>query len=42
MENFAGSASTIVARSSLGKPTPITVSSRDRAAKTIRPTRNFT
>src|SRR5882762_7200641 len=39
--NLSGSAATIAARSSLGKPTPITVSSRENAAKTMRPTRNL-
>src|SRR5258708_27387357 len=39
--NSAGSAATIAARSALGKPTPITVSSPENAAKTMRPTRNL-
>src|SRR6476620_10326909 len=39
--NLSGSAATTAARSSLGKPTPITVSSRENATKTIRPTRNL-
>ena len=40
--NLAGSAATSAARWSLGKPKPITVSSREKARNTIRPTRNFT
>src|ERR1700754_5143680 len=39
--NLSGSAATIAARSSFGKPTPITVSSRENAMKTMRPTRNL-
>src|SRR5262245_47454417 len=39
--NLSGSAGTIAARSSLGKPTPITVSSRENATNTMRPTRNL-
>src|ERR1700704_4675335 len=39
--NLLGLADTIAARSSLGKPTPITVSSRENATKTMRPTRNL-
>src|SRR6185503_8565051 len=41
-KNFSGSAATNASRSSFGNPRPISVSSRENARKTIRPTRNFT
>ena len=39
--NLWGSVSTSMWRSSFGKPKPITVSSREKATKTIWPTRNL-
>ena len=40
--NFSGSEATRASRSSFGKPNPISVSSRENATKTIRPTLNLT
>jgi hypothetical protein len=40
--NFSGSEATNASLSSLGNPKPMTVSSREKARKTIRPTRNLT
>ncbi len=42
IRNVSGSAATSAARSSRGKPNPISVSSADSETKTIRPTRNLT
>jgi hypothetical protein len=42
MKNLSGSDRTIASRSAFGKPKPISVSSRENARYTYRPTRNFT